>query len=95
VRVGPSLLVTEDTAKLISPIVNEIDELLHMDYPHACRIAVLFLGTSAVLLGIAAVALPGPTFLFVPLGLAILGIEITWIRRWLASVRRTSQQSCP
>ena len=90
-----SLLVTEDTARLISPLVNELDELLHTSYPHACRIAVLLLSSSTVLAGIAAVALPGPTFLFVPLGLAILGIEFAWIRRWLASVRRTSQQHCP
>ena len=90
-----SLLVTEDTARLISPLVNELDELLHMSYPHACRIAVLLLSSSALLVGIAAVALPGPTFLFVPLGLAILGIEFTWTRRWLVSVRRTSQQHCP
>ncbi len=95
VGVVSSLLVTEDTAKLISPIVNELDELLQTTYPHAWRTAVLLFSASVLLVGTAAVALPGPTFLFVPLGLAILGIEFTWIRRWLASVRRSSQQHCP
>jgi hypothetical protein len=38
-------------------------------------------------LGIALVVLPGPAFLVIPAGLAILAIEFAWARRWLGRAR--------
>lgn len=37
--------------------------------------------------GIALVVLPGPAFLVIPAGLAILAIEFAWAKRWLGKVR--------
>jgi tellurite resistance protein TerC len=32
--------------------------------------------------------LPGPAFIVIPIGLAILASEYAWARRWLRKVRR-------
>jgi uncharacterized protein (TIGR02611 family) len=39
-------------------------------------------GTSVLLLGIAMIVLPGPAFLVIPAGLAILATEFEWAERW-------------
>lgn len=47
------------------------------------RAAVAVAGASVLTLGVVMIALPGPAILVVPAGLAILGIEFEWARRWL------------
>lgn len=49
------------------------------------RIAITILGGSVLALGIAMLLLPGPAFLVIPAGLAILAIEFAWARRWQRS----------
>jgi uncharacterized protein (TIGR02611 family) len=56
-------------------------------YRIARRIAVAVVGTTVLLIGIALLVLPGPAFLIIPLGLAILAIEFAWARLWLQYVR--------
>jgi tellurite resistance protein TerC len=58
-------------------------------YEMARRIAVLVVGFSVLAIGIALIVLPGPAFVVVPIGLAILSVEFAWARRWLNKVRRT------
>jgi hypothetical protein len=41
-----------------------------------------------LLIGIALLVLPGPAFIVIPLGLAILAVEFAWARRLLKRVRR-------
>jgi hypothetical protein len=50
------------------------------------RIVVTVVGGTVLALGIALIVLPGPAFIVVPGGLAILAIEFAWARRWLHSV---------
>src|SRR5438045_9730573 len=52
------------------------------------RVIVSVVGTTVVLIGIALLVLPGPAFVVIPVGLAILGTEYAWARRWLRKVRR-------
>ncbi len=47
------------------------------------RIAVAIVGGTVLLIGIALVVLPGPAFLVIPAGLAILATEFVWARRLL------------
>jgi len=55
---------------------------------HAARkIVVAVVGGTVVLVGIAMVVLPGPAFLVIPLGLAILAREFLWARRWVQRAR--------
>ncbi len=51
------------------------------------RIIVAVLGVTVLALGIALIVLPGPAFLVIPAGLAILAVEFAWARRWLRSAR--------
>jgi len=49
------------------------------------------LGATVVLLGIAMIVLPGPAFIVIPIGLAILGVEFAWARRWRRELRARAQ----
>ena len=51
------------------------------------RVAVVALGGTVLAIGVAMIVLPGPAFIVIPAGLAILAIEFVWARRWLRSVR--------
>lgn len=47
------------------------------------QLFILLIGLTVLLLGVVMIFLPGPSILVIPLGLAILGIEFAWARRWL------------
>ena len=51
------------------------------------RIAVTVVGGTVLALGIALLVLPGPAFIVIPAGLAILAVEFAWARRWLNQAR--------
>ena len=53
----------------------------------ARQIVVAVVGGTVVLVGIAMIVLPGPAFVVIPLGLAILGTEFIWAKRWLKKAR--------
>jgi uncharacterized protein (TIGR02611 family) len=52
----------------------------------ARKLIVAVIGLTILLLGVVMIALPGPAFIVIPLGLAILATEFAWARR---AVRRT------
>lgn len=54
---------------------------------HLKRIAVGIVGGLVLFAGILMVVLPGPAFLVIPAGLAILATQFEWARRWLDKVR--------
>jgi len=54
---------------------------------HVRTIVVAVVGATVLALGIALIVLPGPAFLVIPAGLAILAIEFAWAGRWLRSAR--------
>jgi uncharacterized protein (TIGR02611 family) len=49
------------------------------------KLIVAVIGVTVLLLGVVMVALPGPAFIVIPLGLGILATEFAWARR---AVRR-------
>jgi tellurite resistance protein TerC len=51
------------------------------------RIIVAMVGGTVLAVGLALVVLPGPAFLVIPAGLAILAMEFAWARRWLRKAR--------
>jgi uncharacterized protein (TIGR02611 family) len=55
------------------------------------RVIVSVVGATVVLIGIALLVLPGPAFVVIPVGLAILATEYAWARRWLGKVRRIAE----
>jgi uncharacterized protein (TIGR02611 family) len=52
------------------------------------RIIVSVVGATVLLIGIALLVLPGPAFIVIPIGLAILATEYAWARHWLKKVRQ-------
>ena len=65
---------------------------LYATYRVAKRIAICIVGGSVLLVGIAMIVLPGPAFVVIPAGLAILGIEFAWARIWLKKAKAKAQE---
>ena len=76
-----------DPAALASPLFGDMDRLLRVTYRQARRAVILVLGSTVLLVGIVMVVLPGPAAIVIPVGLAILGIEFEWARRWLNRIK--------
>ena len=62
---------------------------------HARRAIVLVIGGTVLLLGIAMLVLPGPAFIVIPAGLAILSTEFLWARRLLKHVQEGGSRLFP
>src|SRR5436190_1001930 len=57
------------------------------------RIAVTVAGFAVLLAGIALLVLPGPGWLLIFIGLAILATEYVWAERLLAAAKRKAEQA--
>jgi uncharacterized protein (TIGR02611 family) len=51
------------------------------------RIVVAIVGFTVLLLGVVMIVLPGPAFIIIPLGLAILATEFVWAQRLLTKAK--------
>ena len=51
------------------------------------RIVVAIVGFTVLLLGVVMIVLPGPAFIIIPLGLAILATEFVWSQRLLTKAK--------
>ncbi len=56
-------------------------------WKHARQLVVLVIGLTVIAVGVALLVLPGPAFVVIPLGLAVLGTEFVWARRLLHRVK--------
>ena len=52
------------------------------------RLLIGVIGFTILLVGIVLIVLPGPAFIVIPAGLAILATEFAWARRLLKKVRQ-------
>jgi hypothetical protein len=64
-------------------ILRKLNHTLKLDQlsQPARRIIIGAVGGTIVLIGVALVFLPGPAFVVIPLGLAVLASEFAWARR--------------
>ena len=71
-------------------VLQQIQHKLHLDELSGPmrRLVVGIIGGTLVLVGAAMIVLPGPAFVVIPLGLAVLGTEFVWARRWIQKARR-------
>lgn len=67
------------------------DIMLNVAYRVARRIAITIVGFTVLAIGVAMIALPGPAFIVIPIGLGILGLEFAWARRWLNKVKEKAE----
>ena len=63
--------------------------LMNMTYKAARRIIIAVVGAVVLLTGVVMLVTPGPAFIVIPAGLAILGLEFAWARLWLKKARET------
>ncbi|MBE0425734.1 MAG: PGPGW domain-containing protein [Nitrospirae bacterium] len=54
----------------------------------AKRLIIGVIGTTVLLIGLALVVLPGPAFIVIPIGLAILATEFAWAKRLLKKIKQ-------
>jgi len=62
-------------------------KLADLTYKAARRVVVTLVGGTVVLTGLVMLVFPGPAFVVIPIGLAILGLEWAWARRLLRAVK--------
>ena len=67
------------------------DWLVHATVRQAKRLIVAVVGGTVLLLGLVMVVTPGPAFIVIPLGLAILATEFVWAKRLLKRVKAAAQ----
>lgn len=79
-------------AVIRSLLVFDEKHPLYLPYKVAKRIAIGIVGGSVLIVGICMIVLPGPAFVVIPAGLAILGLEFAWARSWLKKVKAKSQE---
>jgi tellurite resistance protein TerC len=65
--------------------------MLDIAYRLARRIVITVVGFTVLAIGIAMIALPGPAFIVIPVGLGILGLEFAWARRWLKQAKEKAE----
>ncbi|MCW5574339.1 MAG: PGPGW domain-containing protein [Steroidobacteraceae bacterium] len=63
------------------------DHPLHLPYRWARRIVITLSGFTVLAVGVAMIVLPGPAFIVIPAGLAILGLEFAWARHTLRALK--------
>jgi tellurite resistance protein TerC len=51
------------------------------------KLIIALIGGTVLLIGIALIVLPGPAFIVIPIGLAILATEFAWARRAVVKAR--------
>ena len=55
--------------------------------PPLRKLIIALIGGTVLLIGIALIVLPGPAFIVIPIGLAILATEFAWARRAVTKAR--------
>jgi tellurite resistance protein TerC len=75
--------------KLRTTLPHWMKRILHVENVKVVkRVIVSVIGATVLLIGVALLVLPGPAFIVIPVGLAILATEYAWARRWLKKARQ-------
>lgn len=72
---------------------GRVKKTWNITYRAARRVAIAVIGTTVVLLGVAMLVLPGPGLLTIVGGLAILGMEFAFARRWLQRLKKETRST--
>jgi tellurite resistance protein TerC len=76
-----------DTSPLVSPLAEDAEYPPRQSYGSIRKVGILVVGTSVLLVGIAMIILPGPAFIVIPVGLAILATEFVWAKKILQKLK--------
>ncbi len=88
---APAAVRAADTADISKDELSRLDRwLARLGLRRARRLIIAVLGVSVVLVGALMMVTPGPAFIVIPLGLAILATEFVWARRTIRRVYQTT-----
>lgn len=89
VGVAASVILPQREDSVGAPLLNNQDlaGLALYTLRQAKRAIVIVIGFTLLVIGVALIFLPGPAFLVIPAGLAILATEFVWARRLLRRVK--------
>ena len=65
-----------------------ITKTMQLTVKAARRVVIAIIGVTVLALGVVMIVTPGPAFVMIPAGLAILSIEFAWARNWLRRLRK-------
>lgn len=65
-------------------VPGPVQQAVKLTFKQATRLVILVLGLTVLLIGVAMIILPGPAFVFIPLGILILATEFRWARKLLS-----------
>lgn len=65
-----------------------LKKAFEVTYKTGRRIVIAVVGSSVLLIGVIMLVTPGPAFIVIPIGLAILAVEFVWARQWLKKLRQ-------
>lgn len=65
-----------------------MNQFLNKTLKNVKRIIIGVIGTTILLIGLALIVLPGPAFIVIPIGLAVLATEFAWAKRLLKRVKQ-------
>jgi tellurite resistance protein TerC len=88
-----SMLVARRTKNPPITPAGDLLDLAEQAWKKAKRLVIFVIGSSVVLVGVAMIFLPGPAFLVIPAGLAILATEFLWARRLLQRMKNAARQA--
>jgi uncharacterized protein (TIGR02611 family) len=71
----------QETPKLVTKLQERKEQ--HLQRSRIVRALYVMVGFTVLLAGLAMLVLPGPAFLVIPIGLAILALEFTWAETML------------
>lgn len=86
-------IFSRETEEIFIPLADEIQKLMMISYRGARRVVILVTGSTIMLAGIIMIVTPGPAFIVIPMGLAILSVEFIWARRLLKKFRREAKKT--
>ncbi len=66
-----------------------IKRAIHLTYKAGRRVVIGIVGMTVLIIGLILIVTPGPAFIVIPAGLAILSLEFAWARQWLRKLRET------
>ena len=69
-------------------LYSRLKTYAHRGIREARRLFILLVGITVILFGVILIFTPGPAFIVIPAGLAILSMEFAWARRWLKHLRK-------
>lgn len=76
---------------LMIQFIKDLISLL--SYKGLKKLIIFMIGITVLLLGISLIVLPGPAFIVIPIGLAILGTEFIWAKKLLTQFKEKAKDA--